>query len=88
MSTHSTATSCLATSPALLKLARAKGGIPSVHPISARESRVHAPLVAVHESSSGANAKWRAAAVRPDRHCHKPMFLIAVGSVLDLFFLQ
>jgi hypothetical protein len=21
-------------------------------------------------------------------HCHNPMFLIAVGSVLDLFFLQ
>jgi hypothetical protein len=82
MSTHSTATSCLAPSPAL------KGGIPSVHPISARESRVNAPLVAVHESSSGASAKWRAAAVRPDRHCHKPMLLIAVGSVLDLFFLQ
>ena len=82
MSTHSTATSCLAPSPTL------KGGIPNVHPISVRESRVHAPLVAVHESSSGANAKWQAAAVRPGRHCHKPMFLIAVGSVLDLFFLQ
>jgi hypothetical protein len=25
---------------------------------------------------------------RPPPHCHNPMFLIAVGSVLDLFFLQ
>jgi hypothetical protein len=41
-----------------------------------------------NRGTGGGGINPRAGPRMPRSHCHKPIFLIAVGSVLDLFFLQ